>query len=335
MKGGKIIEIIIIFVIIGIIGLFIGNFAYHRRTCPGTIKTYDQMVLVIRDAVLDHKTVIKFDSLVSPDELSFDDLFMAVLKEDMYAACEFYSYSYRYTMSGSGYHVKMELNKPLMIKEKLASIRVKQIAKVLNKKLDNDYDKVKAVHDYLITINKYSYFYGGSFNCLYYRSSACNGYANSFYAIMTEMGIPVQFDFDSNHVWNKVKINGEWYYIDVTWDDQEGTVVYDYFLKCDADWNHSGSGVDAKKSLPVTGRSAKDNVRLIPSYRGFGIAAIVILVILLIPLAKLVSKLASQAELNRINKELEEEEKKRLRFERNLERKRQEFNNRDDDFFAL
>ncbi|MCQ2542714.1 MAG: hypothetical protein MJ126_01015 [Lachnospiraceae bacterium] len=323
-------------IVVGIIALIFGSIFSHHRKLNYVLTSHDQMVISIADAVIDHKTTIKFDSAVSPDTLNFTELYLKVLERNENTACEFYSYSYRYTMSGGLYHVKVEMSRPYLITEKLAKIRAKSIAKALNKKLSNDYDKVKAIHDYLILINKYSYFYGGSFNCLYLRSSACNGYAYSFYLIMKEAGIPVQLDFSTDHVWNKVMVDGKWYYVDVTWDDLGGgNVGYDYFLKCDADWDHGGSGVDAKESLEVRGRGPKENKNLIPNYRGFAIAIGIVFVILCFPLFKLLKKFIDEQELKEINKQLEEEEMERIRFQKELDRKRQEFSNRDDDFFAL
>lgn len=331
----KVSKVLVIIVIALITAVIMWGIFGHRRKLNYVISSQNQMVNAIADAVVDHKTVLIFDSTVSPDGISFEEMFTKVYEKDRLSSYEFYRYSYRYTMKGGYYHVKMELSKPYLWKERLAQWRAKSIAKALNKKLSSDYDKVKAVHDYLITINKYSYFYGGAFNCMFYRSSACNGYAYSFHAIMTELGIPVRFEFTPDHVWNNVMIDGKWYNIDVTWDDQNGTVIYDYFLKCNDDWDHSGGGSDAKTSLELKGRSARENVRLIPSYRTYLNIGGIIFVICLFPLFKLLKKLMDDSELKRINKEMEEEERKRRQFEQDLDRKRQEFSNRDDDFFAL
>jgi len=51
----------------------------------------------------------------------------------------------------------------------------------------------------------------------------CSGYARLFMQLCNKYGlecVPVYgTGSGQNHVWNKVKVNGEWKYIDVTWDD--------------------------------------------------------------------------------------------------------------------
>ena len=66
--------------------------------------------------------------------------------------------------------------------------------------------------------------------------SNCNGYALAFYLIIDECGILCDYVAGYNHAWNIVKLNGLWYNIDVTWDDTNNKINYDYFLKGKADW---------------------------------------------------------------------------------------------------
>ncbi len=70
--------------------------------------------------------------------------------------------------------------------------------------------------------------------------SVCQGYASVFYAVATKLGIPCGFvESDAmNHVWNVVYIDGKWYHVDMTWDDnfyKDSTkVTHLYFLKSNA-----------------------------------------------------------------------------------------------------
>ncbi len=68
----------------------------------------------------------------------------------------------------------------------------------------------------------------------------CLGYAETFRLLMDMAGIEcitvtgAGFQNRENHAWNMVKLNGEWYCVDPTWDlnpgiNQDGEPVYGYF----------------------------------------------------------------------------------------------------------
>ena len=83
----------------------------------------------------------------------------------------------------------------------------------------SEYDQVKAFHDYLVNNTTY----GGSSDRRFTAGGALvdvTGYAGG-----------------QSHAWNKVRVNGNWYNIDVTWDDPVSSrpmLLYDYFLISDA-----------------------------------------------------------------------------------------------------
>ncbi len=114
----------------------------------------------------------------------------------------------------------------------------------------SDYEIAKALHDYLTTHNEYDMrLYSGnlpalsrtSYGALVDRTSVCSGYALAYQHLMEDAGIPCEYvtgmTTRGSHAWNIVQIDGEWYHVDVTWDDpipnREGYVRYDYFLKSD------------------------------------------------------------------------------------------------------
>ena len=68
----------------------------------------------------------------------------------------------------------------------------------------------------------------------------CLGYAETFRLLMDMAGIEcitvtgAAFGNRENHTWNMVKLNGQWYCVDPTWDtrpwmDENGEFVYTYF----------------------------------------------------------------------------------------------------------
>ena len=131
-------------------------------------------------------------------------------------------------------------------------------SKVISENITSDmseYDKVKAIHDYIIlttefdienlnnnSISDESYSAKGA---LINHLAVCQGYAEAFKLIMTELGIGCHiitgYADNELHAWNIVRIDNEWYQVDVTWDDpvpdknseETSQLVYTYFLLTD------------------------------------------------------------------------------------------------------
>lgn len=101
-----------------------------------------------------------------------------------------------------------------------------------------DEEKVKAIHDYLIynadyvndgnyqTAEKWAF---GASGVLLHHEGVCGSYALAFYMMAEIAGVECDYVFgfvtsapDVNHAWNRVKLNGRWYYLDATWDDPTG-----------------------------------------------------------------------------------------------------------------
>ena len=59
----------------------------------------------------------------------------------------------------------------------------------------------------------------------------CRDYSDAFWAMCKVCGIPCRYYTSRNHGWNRVKIKGKWYWIDVTWMDCGRYVNKRYYLK--------------------------------------------------------------------------------------------------------
>ncbi|MDF2558398.1 MAG: copper amine oxidase-like protein [Bacillales bacterium] len=116
-----------------------------------------------------------------------------------------------------------------------------------------DYQKEKALHDYIVLNTKYDYenLLNNSIPDHSYRAygvlingvAVCQGYAEAIYLLLNMVGIECQMVYGTadngsgkgpiNHAWNAVKIDGNYYMLDSTWDDpapdKAGRVQYDYF----------------------------------------------------------------------------------------------------------
>ena len=109
------------------------------------------------------------------------------------------------------------------------------------KKRLSPYEQVKFVHDYIIGHTVYDQenanLYNAELNSPSYAlvggRAVCGGYARSFQLIMDRLGIPSSTLAGSAdgipHAWNVVMLDGEYYLLDLTWDDTERDLVYAYF----------------------------------------------------------------------------------------------------------
>lgn len=68
--------------------------------------------------------------------------------------------------------------------------------------------------------------------------AVCSGYASAYAALLRASGLEavVVTSVEMNHDWTMVKIDGNWYHADCTWDDGENGIIYDYFLKSDEEF---------------------------------------------------------------------------------------------------
>lgn len=91
----------------------------------------------------------------------------------------------------------------------------------------NEFEKERYLHDYLI--DNVTYSFGGvyehtAYGALVKGKAVCDGYARAFQYLLAKVGIPsfvvTGQSYGESHAWNLVKIDGDYYYVDVTWDDQ-------------------------------------------------------------------------------------------------------------------
>ncbi len=107
----------------------------------------------------------------------------------------------------------------------------------------SDYEVELLVHDYLVTNITYDTNAASTGNIELYphawnvygaltlNSCVCEGYAESFMLIMKMFGIKCGLSTGSVHMWNYILLDGDFYYVDVTWDDSDynNLIYYTYF----------------------------------------------------------------------------------------------------------
>ena len=108
------------------------------------------------------------------------------------------------------------------------------------------YDTLKNIHDYICNNANYDYAAAGLSYATEAHTAAplfngkgefvCEGYSKSLKILCDKFGIPCALVSGTGgneaHMWAYVKMDdGKWYAVDVTWDDQNSGIIYNYFLK--------------------------------------------------------------------------------------------------------
>ncbi len=115
---------------------------------------------------------------------------------------------------------------------------LEQIDAILNNIITTEMstiEKILTVHDWMVCNIKYNYDNINDPANQYIESAlngctVCAGYAKLFYAFMVEIGVPCKYitgkaytssnPSGENHAWDAIQMDdGNWYYVDVTWDD--------------------------------------------------------------------------------------------------------------------
>jgi hypothetical protein len=149
------------------------------------------------------------------------------------------------TISESG-EINVKINY-LYSKEEIEKIN-EVVDKIYNENITDgmsDYEKIKTIHDYIINNAKYDVERNtnGTSNYTSYKATGpliegyatCNGYTDAMAIFLEKMNIKnfkiatelMQSDI-SGHVWNAVFLDGNWYHLDLTWDDPVSDDGKDY-----------------------------------------------------------------------------------------------------------
>lgn len=116
------------------------------------------------------------------------------------------------------------------------------VSKLVNSSM-SDYEKEKAIHDYMVLNYEYdtsdnipeaSYTIKG---IMENKKGVCQAYANAFNMFSSIAGLECHIATGTSngvaHAWNIVKIDNEYYHVDVTFDDPvpdtKGQILYTYF----------------------------------------------------------------------------------------------------------
>jgi len=132
---------------------------------------------------------------------------------------------------GGEYKIGITINKAYT-EEEIEKIN-NVVDKVINEKITNNMptkEKIKVIHDYIIDFAEYdklkyenkedtTYKSNTAYGTLIEGYGTCNGYADAMAIFLNKMNIINYKISNDEHIWNLVYLDGNWYHLDLTWDD--------------------------------------------------------------------------------------------------------------------
>ena len=135
-------------------------------------------------------------------------------------------------------------------KKNIINNEVNNLINELIKKDMNNKEKIKVIHDYIINNSVYdknfciekdvsnckttsSYQSDTAYGVLFEHNGICSGYTDLMAIFLNKLNIINYRVTNENHTWNAVKLDNNWYHLDVTWDDpisDKDILAHNYFL---------------------------------------------------------------------------------------------------------
>ncbi len=186
--------------------------------------------------ILDMKTLVPYQCHYNPDDPFRSGCYLA-----------YYLNSIRFSYDSR--RIKVLISFPYTFESMDAHFsKLEKLAEQLKGK--TDYDTIVNVHDYLCDNFEYDFKTEmenhTDIDGFRDKVMVCSGYGLAAYFLLNKAGINTRTVIgsaeeenpnDINHMWNMVELDGNWYNLDITWDDQgSGRKNYRYFLKSDEDF---------------------------------------------------------------------------------------------------
>lgn len=91
----------------------------------------------------------------------------------------------------------------------------------------SDYEKVLILNNWVMRNVRYVIHDDSPHNVLFYGTGNCAAITSAFSWMLTNIGIEHTTEEGFMHIWNMIRLDGEWYHLDVTWNAT--TRSWDYF----------------------------------------------------------------------------------------------------------
>lgn len=219
-----------------------GGLAYSKRA-PVKSRSSGLQLLLYNELMAEASNIDVSEYNITPD--AFEPMYYEVLNahSDLFFVISSYRYSYR-TVNGVRY-----VSNVMPDYRYTGDDRVRKLAEFNSElssitsyasKASTPLGKVMLVNDYFCLNYEYDYSYSiyDAYTLFTQKTGVCQAYMLGFRAAMEKLGISclTTSSDDMNHTWNLVSLNGEWYHIDVTWNDSmpRGRAGHKFFLTSDA-----------------------------------------------------------------------------------------------------
>ncbi len=229
----------------------LGNATEYKEA----IANAEQLKAAIENTIRNEQSQLNVESfnIYTSDWPEVKKMFAKILNDNpelFYVSSEV-SYTY-YTNTGKLYTIEFYYDGLSKEQRQEMKDKLEQVASLVTDDM-TDVEKALVLHDYLVQNCAYAYreYLDGTlwktenvysaYGALVEERSVCQGYALAYELMLSVVGIESDLcsSHNMNHAWNFVKIDGEWYHVDTTWDDPvwntEGYSSHEYFLLSDAE----------------------------------------------------------------------------------------------------
>jgi len=262
--------------------LFLSMFSINCFATPQiVVKSYDEFKDRIKNCLNERLEKIEFIyigddrslGIVKTGNPTKDEYFIPKLKNDIlnfYSPTQYNYYQFKdiyddikYIDSDLDYkikhlHIILEIDyymnaEQTRIAEKALAKLEKELTPIIKYQYSN-YQKVVVIHNKVL--EQLTYFKNertsySIFGALLENKGVCMSYGLLFQRLCEYFNIPckivvgdiLESNRDAKHMWNMVKLYGQWYHVDTTWDDTDDKKSYKYFLKSDEFMKSETAGI--------------------------------------------------------------------------------------------
>jgi transglutaminase-like putative cysteine protease len=215
--------------------------AVYERNIYETAHSMEELEQEIRSNINGHEQAfsIRYLNNTSVLKAGIKSIFDEAMSQDDYFHYTIKRYSYVY----KGYEgdVTISFNMQYIETKEQTDYVDSRIDEILGEIITDgmkDYQKERAIHDYIVLNVKYdtTLTEHTAYAALAKGVTVCQGYSLLAYKMLNRAGIEtriIEGTAKELHLWNLVKLDGKWYHLDCTWDDplpnRDGIISYKFF----------------------------------------------------------------------------------------------------------